>query len=438
MLLDFTVENYRCYAEETTLDLTHEPLRTLTPRPGSTWQEQTWRVAALFGANASGKSTLLDALNCLHHAVGGKRDIPYQPFALDHEHSSRTSRFSISFTHDGQRYSYSVEAHAWGISREELWAAGQRWRKVFIRTQAEGEDTPTIDAGASLRGATREVSRITTIKDLFLAVALRYKHATLAPIARSLRAVRFIHHSDEERSARLRWLMSRLAEKPTWWSDVSDAIAHSADLGITRVELEERDLPPELLEQLQRIIRLGTEEGEDEAAEIPEEILREVQRSLVFIHHGADGQEHRLSLGAQSQGTLTWLATLGPAIDALRLGQVLVIDELDASLHPTLTATLVDLFKDPDLNTHGAQLVFTTHDTSLLDNSPVRLLESGEVWLCEKNTDGSSELIPLSTFTSTRKGTNKQRRYLVGAFGAIPHVDTSQIRRFVSTSSDGK
>lgn len=426
MLLDFTVENYRCFAEEATLDLTHESLRTLTPRPGSSWQEQTWRVAALFGANASGKSTLLDALDCLHHAVGGERGILFQPFALDHEHSNRPTRFSIGFTHDGQRYRYSVEAHAWGIAHEELWAAGQRWRKVFVRTQAEGEKDPVIEAGASLRGATHEVSRITTIKDLFLAVALRYKHATLAPVARSLRAMRFIHHSDDERHARLKWVMSRLAENPEEWKALSDTIVQVADIGITGVELEDREVPAEVLDMLSRLPW-----NEDEDTEIPDAVLKELQRNLVFHHRGADGQQHSLRIHQESQGTQTWLATVGPAVDALRLGQVLCIDELDASLHPTLTATLVDLFKDPDLNTHGAQLVFTTHDTSLLDNSPVQLLESGEVWLCEKNADGSSDLIPLSTFTSTRRGTNKQRRYLAGAFGAIPHVDASGIRRFI-------
>lgn len=433
MLLDFTVENYRCFAEEATLDLTHESLRTLTPRSGSTWQEQTWRVAAVFGANASGKSTLLDALGCLYHAVGGERDVLHQPFALDDEHRSRPSRFSVSFTHESERYRYSVEARRWGIAREELWAAGPRWRKVFVRTQAEGEDTPVIEAGASLRGATHEVSRITTIKDLFLAVALRYKHATLAPVARSLRTMRFIHHSDEERFARLRWVMGRLAENPEEWKELCDTIVQAADVGIAGVTLEEQEIPREVLDLLRRLPW-----NEDEDTEIPEPVLQELQRNLVFHHLGADGQRHQLRIGQESQGTQTWLATVGPAVDALRLGQVLCIDELDASLHPTLTAALVELFKDPDLNTHGAQIVFTTHDTSLLDNSPVQLLASGEVWLCEKNDDGASDLVPLSVFTSTRKGTNKQRRYLAGAFGAIPRVDTSGIRRFITSMPDGR
>ena len=433
MLLDFTVANYCCYAEEVTLDLTRGSLKTLTPRGGSSWREQTWRVAAIYGANASGKSTLLDALDCLHQAVGDQRGILYQPFSLDRDHAAQPSRFTVGFTHENERYSYSVEAHRWGISREELWAAGQRWRKVFVRSQGPEDVEPTVESGTTLKGATNEVRRITTPKDLFLAIALKYKHATLAPIARSLRAMRFIHHSDEERRSRLQWVMSRLAEDPDQWSGIANAIAQAADLGIVGLELEEQEVPQEVLELLRRLPW-----SEDEEAEVPPEVLKELQRHLVLHHRGADGEEYRLTIGQQSQGTLTWLATVGPAMDALRLGQVLCIDELDASLHPMLTATLVDMFKDPDLNTRGAQIVFTTHDTALLDNSPVQLLEAGEVWMTEKSPFGASELFSLADFPSNRKGTNKQRRYLAGAFGAIPRVDTSSLRRYLSTPAGAK
>ena len=227
-------------------------------------------------------------------------------------------------------------------------------------------------------------------------------------------------------------MMERLADKPARWSEPSDAIAHAADLGITRVDLEERDVPPEVLGEVRRLLK--SEDGVD--ADIPEEILRSLQRSLVFLHTGPDGEGHRLILGAQSQGTLTWFATVGPAIDALRCGGLLLVDELDASLHPTLTTALVELFKDPDLNRTGAQLVFTTHDTSLLNNSPTQVLEAGEVWLCEKNSGGACELFSLADFTSTRRGTNKQRRYLIGAFGAIPRVDMSHIRRILAAGTE--
>lgn len=223
-----------------------------------------------------------------------------------------------------------------------------------------------------------------------------------------------------------------LPDKPEWWSDLGDAIARAADLGIARIELEEQEVPPDVLAEIRRV---AATLSEDEEAEIPDEVLRAMQRSLVFHHRGSDG-EHKLMLEAQSQGTLTWLATVGPALEALHEGRVLLVDELDASLHPTLTATLVEMFKDETLNRTGAQVVFTTHDTSLLDNSPTQLLDSGEVWLCEKNEDGTSELFSLADFTSTRKGTNKQRRYLVGTFGAIPRVNTTAIRRVLASDRE--
>lgn len=130
--------------------------------------------------------------------------------------------------------------------------------------------------------------------------------------------------------------------------------------------------------------------------------------------------------------------TVGPAIDTLRLGQVLCIDELDASLHPMLIATLVDMFKDPDLNTRNAQIIFTTHDTAFLDNSPVQPLEMGEVWMTEKSPSDVNEFFSLVDFPSNRKGMNKQCHYFVGTFGATPRVDTSSFHRYLSTPVEAK
>ena len=137
--------------------------------------------------------------------------------------------------------------------------------------------------------------------------------------------------------------------------------------------------------------------GDDELREIPEEAVPPVSRSLVFTHVDGDSPPFELGLGAQSAGTITWLAMAAPAIETLARGSLLIVDELDASLHPSLTAALVTMFKDPDLNRTGAQILFSTHDATLLGNSPARLLEPGEVWFCEKD-DGSSEVFPLSDF----------------------------------------
>ena len=104
---------------------------------------------------------------------------------------------------------------------------------------------------------------------------------------------------------------------------------------------------------------------------------------------------------------------------------MIVVDELDASLHPVISGQLVEIFQDPATNRHCAQLIFTTHDTSLLDH-----LNRDEVWLTSKRGDGSTELTPLSDFRSTtvRRSTNLERGYLQGRFGGVPVVDQYRVR----------
>ena len=131
----------------------------------------------------------------------------------------------------------------------------------------------------------------------------------------------------------------------------------------------------------------------------------------------------------ESFGTRSWFALLGPLLLALDEGAVLLVDELDASLHPRFAAEVVRLFHDPLANPKGAQLVFTSHDPSVLTTpSGGRLLEPGQVWLTEKDKDGASELYPL---TAAEPGADEDlmRSYLAGAFGAVPELLEGQIAR---------
>ena len=429
MLLAFSVTNFRCFTDEAVLDLVRPSLKTLTPKPGSSWIQETQRVAAIYGANASGKSTLLDALETLHRAISGERGILYQPDRFRPDVTEPTT-YRLEFTADDRRFAYTVKAEAWGISSEELWEVGARWKKVFSRGQASADAPLDVSTSSSLRGPNREVKKLTGVDDLFLSMAFRYRHESLFPLAKALRSTSFAHHSDDERLARIRWLTTRLAEDPEGWRNISAALSQMADLGILRVELEEQEIPPKVLEE----IRSLAERLQGEEVELPDEMIRQLRHSLVFIHRGPDGAECRLGLGAQSEGTLTWLATAGPAIQTLRQGGVLVVDELDASLHPHLASALIEMFQDPDLNTTGAQLIATTHDASLLGNAPTPRLEAAEAWFCEKDDDGSSSIYSLADFTDLRRGSNKEKRYLVGALGGVPRVDSSGLRRVLAAT----
>ncbi len=131
-----------------------------------------------------------------------------------------------------------------------------------------------------------------------------------------------------------------------------------------------------------------------------------------------------LDFEQESQGTRTWFNLIGPVMSTLKTGSLLVCDELDASLHPTLAAELVKMFANPDINAKGAQLVFTAHDTSLLHH-----LNRDEIWLTEKQQDGSTRLGSLAEFKGerVRKSQNREKAYLQGRFGALPDVDKTEL-----------
>ena len=140
----------------------------------------------------------------------------------------------------------------------------------------------------------------------------------------------------------------------------------------------------------------------------------------------------------ESAGTQMWFRLIGPAFAALRFGWVLLLDEIDASLHPRLSARLVEIFQDPRTNTRGAQLVFTSHDTSLLNS-----LNRDEVWLTEKAPDATTRLVALAEFGGerVRRSLNLEKAYLQGRFGAVPEVDQVAVRRalgLATTPHDGQ
>ncbi|WP_239310518.1 MULTISPECIES: ATP/GTP-binding protein [unclassified Frankia] len=129
---------------------------------------------------------------------------------------------------------------------------------------------------------------------------------------------------------------------------------------------------------------------------------------------------------AESEGTRVWYRLVGPVLQTLRSGSLLLFDELDSSLHPTLTAELIRLFHDPATNPRGAQLVFTSHDTTLLNH-----LNRDEVWFTEKSASGATRLGALAEFAGerVRKSHNIEDGYLQGRFGALPDTDRTELLR---------
>ncbi|MEU4238466.1 ATP-binding protein [Actinoplanes sp. NPDC026619] len=355
-------------------------------------------VVAVFGANASGKSNLLDAIAWMRTAVldsfrvwEAGSGIPRTRYRLDAD-ETKPSEFVADLILDGVQWVYGFSATSEAVQEEWLHSYPQgRKRVIFERESQKIELGSTIperrSRGEILRSLLRENALL-----LSTAVQLNLKEAE--PVYHWFRRQLLLPNVLEplmHRRIRLPFLIaSALAHHP----ELVDLIK-AADMGISGLTVDEPT------------------PGSGRTA--PE----------VKFLHGPDSVP--LDLSDESEGTLAWTELLTVALDALGGGAVLVVDEIDASLHPQLTARLVELFRSPETNSSGAQLLFTTHDATLLGtNLNADVLRRDEIWFVEKKPDGASTLFPLSDFRP-RKGENWERRYLVGSYGAVPEVYESTL-----------
>jgi uncharacterized protein len=157
---------------------------------------------------------------------------------------------------------------------------------------------------------------------------------------------------------------------------------------------------------------------------------------LVLSHRGKRG-EVELDLQDESLGTLVWLGLVGPVVEALASGRVLLADELEASLHPALVTQLVKAFQDSESNPNCAQLLFNSHEAALLgDSVHDRVLGRDQVWFTEKLSDGSTRLYPL-TDLNPRKDEAVSRRYIAGRYGGTPIVSGEEFTELAALIAAG-
>jgi hypothetical protein len=148
-----------------------------------------------------------------------------------------------------------------------------------------------------------------------------------------------------------------------------------------------------------------------------------VSHGSVYFQHAGPADDVLFDMSEESSGTLRLLELAARAVPVLNDGGLFLVDEIDASLHPLLTASLVNLFRSPPARNRGAQLVFTSHDATLLGSiDGEEVLRRDQVWFTSRRSDGSSELFSLAEFKPRREGENRQKRYLNGSYGAIPEL----------------
>ncbi|MEU9172025.1 ATP-binding protein [Streptomyces sp. NPDC048420] len=398
MLLSFRVANHGSLREPQELNLV--PVYE-DERPALT-------VAAIYGANASGKSTVIDAYRFFREAVEesqakwlpGAR-IERRPFLLDHESRGEPSTYAADLVIGGVRYVYGFAVSDTEVEEEWLYSYPKgRKRVLFERRRTD------VTFGNSLGGERATAERVMRPNSLYLSAAAQTAHEELGAVWRDIKESWVVR--DRQRHA----LIDHGAA-------VTKVLEYFEDLGIARAAdvLAAADLGVH-----------GVRRGEDstgrqlgrEWADASEDIKEALGRSLQFVHRVGE-QEFLLRAQDESAGTKTWLNLVSMALLVLVDARQLWIDEIDVSLHPLLTAKLVGLFQNPELNPHGAQLIFTTHDAALLGTMlGEEVLRRDQIWFVEKSSEtAASELYPLSDF-KPRKGENFERRYLAGSYGAVP------------------
>ena len=411
MLLRFEVANHRSILDPVELSMIAVDEDRPAARGFERLSERVLTVAGIYGPNASGKSNVLDALYWLSMAVANSlrrwdQAVPTDPFKFGPGPES-PSVFDAELMVGGVRYAYHLEATGSAVQYEELSSYPERRRRVLF----EREDLEiSFRRGLGALAGTRELLTPTT---LALSAAMRFEDEEVQPFGRYL--------------ARIWGRGMRRRRRLTDMSLMDIEVTDTDDIFYAPEASREKEMALALL----RFADIGVEDVE--AGEL-ENGAGDALPYLRLIHRARD-ERLAFEMHQESAGTRAWFNVIGPIISVLRSGEIMLFDEIDASLHPKLSARLLELFQDPQTNPRGAQLIFTTHDTSLLNH-----LNRDEVWLTQKGDDGATTLTALAEYggDKVRRSLNLEKAYLQGRFGAVPELDQYTLRRALglATSDD--
>jgi len=361
------------------------------------------RSAVIYGANASGKSNILMAfyflkalvLNSHNHQKG--QGIKYEPFKLDKACLQIPTRFQIIFIQNEIKYAYTIAFNGIKVLEESLyWYKNNRRALLFERINTEFKFTRdktiqnfiaerTLENTLYLSKATQEnYQEVFPVFDWFknqLQFIGPYQ-----PIGSERPTIAFI----EKESKNKELILKALAE--------ADLALEDIEVNLRLLEKIPESLPPEIKSFINIAKTLSLEEIN----------IKTSHKGVVFDY-----------FTEESEGTKRLFSLIGLWLDALENGRILVIDELEVKLHHKLNLFLINLFHNKIQNKTNAQLIFTTHNTNLLDQT---IFRRDQIWFTEKNEEkGSTELYSLIEF-SPRKDKDIERGYLAGRYGALPFI----------------
>ncbi len=402
MLIEFTVGNYRSFKDPVTLSMV---AANLVSQDKSVDENNVFTVdsklsllksAAIYGANASGKSNLAKALRFMVlFMVNSSREtqstdtIGVEPFLLSTETETQASFFELVFLIEGQKYRYGFEATAERVVTEWLYTVPKsRETNLFDRTLTGIKSSKSFQASG--------IEPRTRPNALFLSVCAQFNVAIAERILNwlknNLRITSGLDHGDEY----LRYTISQLGQSIDR-DEIIDLIK-GLDLSISDIRVSNQEFKGE-----QDLKRKPLVKTLHKRFNSQNEVISDI--ALFFEFH-------------ESEGTQKIFALAGMLIHVLKKGETLIIDELDAKLHPLITRSIIELFHKPESNPNHAQLIFMTHDTNLLSN---KIFRRDQIWFTEKDRYGATALYSLAEY-NVRNDASFESDYIKGKYGGIPYI----------------
>ncbi|MDY6851405.1 MAG: ATP-binding protein, partial [Thermodesulfobacteriota bacterium] len=413
MLVEFSVENFLSFKDMATLSLEasadkESPQNVIESAQGTDLRLLTG--AAIYGPNASGKSNFFKAIKFMRSGVitsaqEGIKEYPtirFFPFKLDQTYREKPSTFEIVFLMEGVRYLYGFSVDSQRVHEEWLYSyPHNRKRLLFERRAGRADSSDPAKAykfGGHWTGESKRLAGMTRPDSLFISIAAQFNHPQATMVVDWFS--KKLHYASPSPTGGPEDIFTIKMCRDE--ADLKQAVLRllkNADLHIADFDIHSQSLKKVL-------------DSEDVPLEHREEIIKNLEADpekpvlrVTTIHQGIDKDGKQvlipLSLGEESDGTQKYFALAGPLIHVLSKGCCLLADELDLHLHPILARAIVALFHNPKVNTKGAQLVFATHNTDLIEQKG--LLRRDQIWLTEKKESGATDLYSAWDFKA-RKG----------------------------------
>lgn len=423
MLINFTVENFRSFRSQVSLRMEATAIKELKESVVERNDYRILPVAVIYGANSSGKSNILKAMAVMRNLVIGSSKLNpgealhFEPFMLDIDSRNKPTSFEIQFLIDGAKVRYGFSYTKEKIISEYLFVVPKgkhAEQQFFLRSEDEYDVSEKyFEEGCKLEPKTMP-------NRLFLTVAAQFNGKT------SQKVIEWFSHFNAinglETSDYGGYTLTMFADHKPGYKE-AQKFFHDTQLGFKTLDIKQKALSKELLDSLESM-----------PGEIKEQIIDEAKKGHIvetFTVHDikdADGRtvktEDFQEMVMESEGSKKIIELSGPLFDTLLNGKILLIDELDAKLHPILTRHIVKLFMNPITNRKGAQLIFNTHDTNLLN---VRYFRRDQIWFTEKDKHDSTDLYSLVEFVDRdgkkiRNDNSFEKDYINGRYGAIPFI----------------